>query len=459
MYTLLSSYWLLTRVKETDKIYNYKIMQDKNTFAPTPPLGWNSWDCYATAVTEAQLLATAEYMRDKLLPFGWEYIVVDAQWFEPLAGTGEGEYRHFAELCTDEYSRLIPAENRFPSSAGGRGFGPIAEKLHSMGLKFGLHLMRGIPRQAVHRKAKVKGAGVSADRIANPFSISRWNADMYGVDTRKPGAQDYYDSVFELFASWGVDYVKVDDICNTNMYPHAPYSGRAEIEQIRRAIDSSGRPMVLSLSPGPALIEEAWHYSHNANMWRITDDFWDRWELLKDMFRRCEVWQAHVRPGNWPDCDMLPLGHIGGGFRQPRSTNFTRDEQITLMTLWCVFRSPLMMGGSLLEMDDWTLSLLTNSEVLDVLKNGSSPRQICRDANKAIWISKAASAAESGGCNLALFNLGDEKETISCPLNLLGMEKAEVRDLWAKKDKAPVSGEVSADLAPHGAALFRLIAV
>jgi len=427
-------------------------MHDKNTIALTPPMGWNSWDNYAAAITEEQFLASAEYMRDKLLPFGWEYVVVDIQWYEPLAGTGDGEYRPFAELCMDEYSRLVPAENRFPSSAGGKGFAPVAEKIHSMGMKFGLHLMRGIPRQAVHRRTKVKGAGVSADRIANPFSICKWNSDMYGIDAAKPGAQDYYDSVFELYASWGVDYVKADDICNTNMYPHAPFSGKGEIELIRRAIDACGRPMVLSLSPGPALIEEAWHYELNANMWRITDDFWDHWELLKDMFRRCEVWQTHVQPGCWPDCDMLPLGHIGEGFKKPRSTNFTYDEQLTLMTLWCVFRSPLMMGGSLLEIDDRTLSLLTNSEVLDVLKYGGSPRQVCRNAHMAVW----TNAAEAGGCNLALFNLDDEKRTVCCPLKLLGMEYAEVRDLWAKTDKPPVSGKISTDLTSHSAALFHL---
>jgi len=111
-----------------------------------------------------------------------------------------------------------------------------------------------------------------------------------------------------------------------------------------------------------------------------------------------------------------------------------------------------MMGGSLLKIDDRTLSLLTNSEVLDVLKHGGSPRQICRDARKAIWMS----TAETGGCNLALFNLDDKKQTVSCPLDLLGMEKAKVRDLWAKTDKAPVSGKISEDLAPHSAVLFRL---
>jgi hypothetical protein len=416
-------------------------------------MGWNSWDCYAAAVTEEQLLQNAEYMREHLLPHGWEYLVCDIQWYEPLAGTGQGDYRPFAALCMDEYSRLVPAENRFPSSAGGRGFGPIAEKIHGMGLKFGIHIMRGIPRQAVHSRAAVKGAGATADSIANPFSICRWNSDMYGVAAAKRGAQDYYDSLFELYASWGVDYVKVDDIANTNMYPHAPYSAGAEVELIRRAIDASGRPMALSLSPGPAPIDEAWHFAEHANMWRVTDDFWDRWDLLKDMFRRCELWQSHVAPGSWPDCDMLPLGNIGIGFHRPRQTNFTKDEQRTLMTLWCVFRSPLMMGGVLPGSDDWTLALLTNDEVLDVQKNGGAPRQIRRNDGEAVWINTAA-----GAVNLALFNLGDGERRVSCPLSALGLTGAKPRDLWARKDREFVTDEVSAVLAPHGAALFRLTA-
>ena len=415
-----------------------------------PPMGWNSWDCYAATVTESQLLENAEYMQKNLRPYGWEYIVCDIQWYEPLAGSGEGESRPFAELCLDDFSRPIPAENRFPSSAGGKGFAPIAEKIHNMGLKFGVHFMRGIPRQAVHRKAAIKGANVTADAIANPFSICKWNSDMYGVDSSKPGAQEYYNSVFELFASWGVDYVKIDDICNTNMYPHAPYSAQGEIELIRRAIDACGRPMVLSLSPGPALIEKAWHLSQYANMWRITDDFWDRWDSLKDMFHRCELWQAHVKPGCWPDCDMLPLGHICYGFKKPRSSNFTRDEQQTMMTLWCIFRSPLMMGGVLPENDEWTLSLLTNSEVLDVQKHGSTPVQIARDNNEAIWMSYAA----EGSINLALFNLSDEKRTVRCPLSAIGFQKAVIRDLWKKQDCGTVSEEAAAEIPPHGSVLY-----
>jgi len=425
----------------------------KDQYAKRPPMGWNSWDCYAATVTEKQLLENAEYMQKNLLFCGWEYIVCDIQWYEPLAGTEEGEYRPFAKLCMDEYSRLLPAENRFPSSAGGKGFAPIAEKIHDMGLKFGIHYMRGIPRQAVHSQSKIKGTNTTADKIANPYSISKWNSDMYGVDSSKPHAQDYYNSVFELFASWGVDYVKVDDICNTNMYPNNPYSGQGEIEMMSRAIENCGRPMVLSLSPGPALIDKAWHLSRYANMWRITDDFWDNWDSLKDMFYRCQLWQTHVQPGCWPDCDMLPLGHIGIGHKNPRTTRFTRDEQCTMMTLWCIFRSPLMFGGVLVKNDKWTLSLLTNKEVLTVQKNGTHPIQITLNENESIWMN----CMENGDIFLALFNLSDKKRKISFPFAVLNIQEAALRDLWNRKDLGNIKGEITAEIAPHGAALYRLV--
>ncbi len=289
-------------------------MKDKNAVALTPPMGWNSWDVYGPSVNEEQLLGNARYMADHLKEFGWEYVVCDIQWSEPNAGQQPlldyvpSDYVPFAWITMDEYGRQLPAVERFPSAAGGKGFGPIAEKIHSMGLKFGIHIMRGVPRLAVHQHLPVKGANTTCDKIASNRSICWWNTDMYGVDAAREGAQAYYDSIFELYASWGVDFVKVDDICNTNAYPDNPYSAEKEIELIRKAIDHCGRDMVLSLSPGPAVIEKAWHLRQNANMWRVTDDFWDRWELLLPMFERCEVWERQVSPGCWPDCDMLPLG-------------------------------------------------------------------------------------------------------------------------------------------------------
>ena len=174
------------------------------------PMGWNSWDCYGAAVTEETVKKNADFMAKHLKKYGWEYIVVDIQWYEPDAATHE--YHPFTELCMDDCSRLVPAENRFPSAAGGAGFGPLADYVHALGLKFGIHIMRGIPRQAVHRNTPIKGTDATARDIAKTASICAWNTDMYGVDPAKKGAREYYDSLFELYASWGVDFVKCDDI-------------------------------------------------------------------------------------------------------------------------------------------------------------------------------------------------------------------------------------------------------
>ncbi|MCH4239462.1 MAG: glycoside hydrolase family 27 protein [Oscillospiraceae bacterium] len=432
------------------------MLRKKDFAAMTPPMGWNSWDCWATTVNEGQLLANAEYMEKNLKQFGWEYIVCDIQWSEPAPHpTAEDVYRHFPRLILDEYGRQMPAKTRFPSAAGGKGFAPIAQTIHEMGLKFGIHIMRGIPRQAVHEHLPVKGTAVTAEQVALPNSISCWNGDMYGLNPAVPEAQAYYDSIFELYASWGVDYVKVDDICNTNMYPNHPYSAEKEIEMIRHAIEKSGRSMVLSLSPGPAVIEKAWHLEKYANMWRITDDFWDDWKLLKGMFERCEVWQKHVSPGCWPDCDMLPMGRIGVGFGNERQSKFTFAEQRTMMTLWSIFRSPLMMGGNLPDCDEQTLSLLTNGEVLHLLQHAHGACQIDRTDTAAVWMSEDD---EDGSLYVALFNLSDELQTVACPLEELGVStiKAEVRDLWQKKNLGIVETELSAELPAHDAALLKL---
>ncbi len=418
-------------------------------------MGWNSWDCYGPAVNEEQLLANAEYMEKHLKSYGWKYVVCDIQWSEPRAGQEGWDYIPFAPLTLDEYGRQIPAENRFPSSAGGKGFKPIADKIHDMGLLFGIHIMRGVPRLAVHRQLPVLGTdGITCDRIAHPNSVCKWNSDMYGVDYRKPGAQEYYDSIFALYASWGVDFVKVDDIANLEEYPQNPYGAEKEIEMIRHAIDKSGRDMVLSLSPGPAVIEKAWHMRKFANMWRMTGDFWDNWKSLKAMFERCEVWQRQVSPGCWPDCDMLPFGHIsittdGKG----HWTYFTRDEQRTVMTLWCIFRSPLIMGGEMRDNDQWTLDLLTNEEVLRVLNHTSGGEQIYRTDEKAAW----KSVDEDGSVYAALFNIGDEEAEVSVTFEELELSgKKKLRDLWQKADLGDAEEKISAVIPPHGAMLYKL---
>ena len=413
--------------------------------AKTPPMGWNSWDCYGAAVDERTVKQNADYMAAHLKQFGWEYIVVDIQWYQPTASSHE--YEAFAELEMDGFGRLTPAENRFPSARGGKGFGPLAEYVHGLGLKFGIHIMRGLPRMAAHRKLPVFGSGANCAQIADPNSICAWNPDMYGVKADLPQARDYYDSIFRMYAGWGVDFVKVDDIARE--YPRA----RREIELISDACRACGRDMTLSLSPGPAPLGEAEHLKQYANMWRITDDFWDDWALLRAMFERAAAWCDHAGPGHWPDADMLPVGAIRQIESRDHWTRFTQDEQITMMTLWCMIRSPLMIGGELTKNDAFTLSLLTNRAVLNVLTDSHCARPLHTCEPYAVW---TAPRRDGSGAYLALFNLSGETARVSQSAAEMGFESApSALNLWTG-ETGSASAVIEATLPPHGAALYLL---
>ncbi len=426
---------------------------NKNKFALTPPMGWNSYDYYDTTVNEEQVKQNADFMAANLKDYGWEYIVVDISWYSREAGYKRDEFQYvpFGKVEIDEYSRLLPCPERFPSSADGMGFKPLADYVHSLGLKFGIHIMRGIPRIAAHNHMKVYGTDKTANEIADPYSICMWNPDMYGLEVNKQGAQEYYNSIFDLYAQWGVDFIKCDDICRLDMK-----SAEKEIEMLYNAIQNCGRPMILSLSPGPAHINKAWHYEKYANMWRITDDFWDSWPLLKNMFERCEIWQNHVLEGCYPDCDMLPLGFIGKGFGEERLTNFTKEEQITMMSLWCIFRSPLMVGAELTKLDKWTMELMTNSKVLRLLTHSTGAKQISRDDKQAIWLSRDT---QKEAYYLAVFNLSNQVRSIQVTSEELGFDGFKgcvFEELWCKDSINNVNERLEVNVAPHGAKLFEI---
>ena len=435
---------------------------DKNLCAPVPPMGWNSYDYFNTMVNEQQVRHNAEYMAKNLKQHGWEYVVIDIQWSDPFAGDDNAnntQYIPFSHFCIDEYSRQIPAPNRFPSSKDGAGFKPLADYIHSLGLKFGIHIMRGIPRIAAHNHTPIKthdGTSVTANMIASAYSTCAWNPDMYGIDAGKPYAQDYYDSIFELYAAWGVDFVKVDDICR---HVKEPFYEK-EMIMMARAIERSGRPIVLSLSPGPANIEKAHQYERFANMWRITDDFWDDWKLLKAMFERCEVWQRHTGEGNWPDCDMIPLNVLGWGWGEKTDSKgkttrgwkskFTPEEARTMVTLWSVFRSPLMLGTDLPQLDDFSLSLITNDEIIAMNKN---PYQafLSSDSsndNVVIWTNDCPDDLSYYEC---YFNVSEEVQTIK--LNITIGDQDNIRDLWEHKD---LGASTTFELAPHACRAFKI---
>ena len=414
------------------------------------PMGWNSWDCYGAAVTEDTVRKNAEYMAKNLKQYGWEYIVVDIQWYEPAAKSHA--YNAFAPLCMDEYSRLLPCENRFPSAKGGKGFAPLADYVHSLGLKFGIHIMRGIPRQAVHGNTGIKNSTALPREIAKTDDICHWNTDMYGVDPKKDGAKAYYESLFALYASWGVDFIKCDDIARE--LSHA----EDELILISECMKNCGREMVLSLSPGPAALEKADVYGKYAHMWRMTDDFWDRWDDLYQMFERAEKWATLCGVGGFPDADMLPVGAINQVYSPENRTRFTKDEQITMMTLWSIFRSPLMIGGELTKTDDFTLKLLTNREILKMHKNSRRARQEKRwtaeDGNEyVLW---SAESAERGRY-IAVFNLGEKDGKAEIDLAACGIKNApQGVALWSG-EKVYADSRLTVSLPSHGAKVFNFV--
>jgi alpha-galactosidase len=425
--------------------------------ALTPPMGWNSYDALGTSITEEETLATARAMKGKLLPHGWNYLVIDARWYDSVSSFDDRNFnkeRVGAKLFADTDGRMLPAPNRFPSAADGQGFKPLADKIHAMGLKFGFHMMRGIPRQAVQQNTPIKGTSARAADIASTNSICQWNPDMYGVDVRKPGGQEYYNSIFEMLASWGVDFIKVDDLSR-------PYDAtqKGEVEAIRKAIDKTGRPIVFSTSPGETPLREGAHINQHANMWRISDDFWDGWPQLLSQFKRLHDWTPFRIPGAWPDADMLPLGVVK--FTKP--TRFTHDEQITLMTLWSIARSPLIHGGDMTKTDDFTLSLLTNDEVLAVNQHSENNRQLFRtDDGLVAWVADVPNSKDK---YLAVFNTRNVAKDIPAggkvpvPVKLTDVGftgSVKIRDLWAHKNLAFVTGDFAPEAPFHGAALFRL---
>ena len=361
----------------------------------------------------------------------------------------------------DAYGRLLPCPVKFPSSVNGAGFKPLADRIHDLGLKFGIHIMRGIPRAAAQAHMPILGSDVTADMAADPNDICPWNPDMYGLRDCE-ASQKYYDSLLQLYASWGVDFIKCDDICATGFGWPRRYDKKREVEMLHHAIEHCGRDIVLSLSPGPAVVEESWHYKKYANMWRITDDFWDDWNALLHMFDRCEKWQDHVAPGCWPDCDMLPLGKVGKHFGEERDCRFTPQEQRTMMTLWSIFHSPLMLGADTTQLDAWTLSLLTNEQLLRLHGGAFCSRQVMRSAQTCIW---TALDVGTGEWYIALFNLTDSPREMTIDLRecadlfpeAVFPMSAQATEIWSEVDYPISQNVLTATVEPHGTLLFHNI--
>ena len=379
------------------------------TWAMTPPMGWNSWDCYYSSVTEKEVMQNARYLVDNdLVRHGWEYVVVDIRWYcdHPSLGGGNYNQRGDQGYVLDAYGRYLPSPRRFPSCMKDGiniGFKALADSIHNMGLKFGIHIMRGVPKAVVGSNYQLKGSEQTPwSQVYNgTTSPCTWLKDNLLVRNNEAG-QQYYNSIMDLYAEWGVDFIKVDDLSR-------PFY-TDEIHMIRKAIDQTGRPIVLSLSPGKTQYQYAGECLDNANMWRMMDDLWDNWSAVDAVFNEAHVWSQYSRPGNFADCDMLPLGQIAMTIGDPgytsaqggRWTNLTHNEQLTMMTLWGICHSPLFFGGEMTRNDAFTLSLLNNEEYHRMHKYGTDARQVLNDENLG-HVAWTSTDPDTGNRYLALF--------------------------------------------------------
>jgi hypothetical protein len=424
-------------------------------------MGWNSWDAFGFTIDEAAFRANAGELAG-LRSYGWSYVVIDEGWY---MGNPYGGKLHERQYFLDPNGRLVPAPGRFPSSADGQGFKPLADWVHAQGLKFGLHIVRGIPKAAVESNLSIAGSAFHAVDASDTADTCGWDDGTYGVRDNAAG-QAYYDSMLALYAGWGLDFLKVDCIADH------PYKA-SEIRQIAAAIGKTGRPVVLSLSPGPTQLSHAAEIRQYGQMWRISDDVWDGWSFehrnpaddfpmgVRDIFDRLPAWVGQAGHGRWPDADMLPFGTLAPhpGLGVARKSRLTLDEERTQLTLLAIARSPLILGANLTKLDGATRALLTNRDVLNVNQAGHDSHPVENlppgFENVRVWV--ASGKAGRSQQFLAVFNLDDKPVSFGATWEKLGVEAGThvARELWQGR-RMVASDSLAIRLPAHGCALYEV---
>ncbi|MCG3148729.1 MAG: hypothetical protein PCFJNLEI_02174 [Verrucomicrobiae bacterium] len=417
-------------------------MSNRHALTPRPPLGWNSYDCLGCVANERRLLENLRVFVERLQPHGYEYFVLDGGWYRQHE-LGDREFPVPGEPCTvgvDEFGRPQPAPVWFPN-----GVAAIAAACHAHGVRFGIHMMRGIPRVAVERNLPIAGTAWRARDVANPADGCSWCPDNCGVNVAHPGGRAYYASVIVQLADWGVDFIKYDD-----MIP-AP----DEVDAVADALAACPRPMVLSLSPGDGHHSDRWATYQRANLIRLTGDIWDdrdgfaqvfeRWQKLQD---RLATWPA----GCWVDQDMIPfgelclwnpdrgvpVGHVAfAGKGVHRRCQFTPAQQRTFLTMRALGASPLFMGGHLPGTDDATFALLTDPDLLACNQNATPGHVTMLSDTLALWQSPERDAPQRGW--LGLFNRDPQNvQTVSLdPVRLDLPRKTEFHVIWGETQLLP----------------------
>lgn len=383
-----------------------------------PPLGWNSWNCWAEAVDQDKVLRSARAMvKSGLIDHGWTYVNIDDTWQGPRGGP----------------LNAIQANKKFPDVKR------LCDEIHALGLKPGIYSTPWITSYAKFTGGSSDDArGAWSEKLANDKS---WRHGKYSF-----AAQDA-----RQWAAWGFDYLKYD--WSPNDVPH--------VEEMGQALRQSGRDIVYSLS-NSAPFGHAADWARWANCWRTTGDIWDSWDHSDSPWRYAvseiaftqDRWAAYAGPGHWNDPDMLVVGYVGWGPKL-HATNLTPDEQYSHISMWCLLSAPLLIGCDMERLDPFTLNLLTNDEVL-ALDQDSLGKQARRTAVVGVF-DVFLKELEDGSKALGFFNRGDTVQTLVFnKLASVGIAgKQHVRDLWRQKDLPDATGKVEVTAGPHGVVLLK----
>ena len=393
-----------------------------------PPCGWNSFDCFFGAVTEAQALANLELFVQKLKPAGYEYFCIDAGWYADGSMADHAALRRagqFRPMHVDEFGRFVSSPVNFP-----RGLEYISKKCHESGVKFGVHMMRGIPLPALEKNTPVKGTGYRARDIYDPDNNCHWCQYWVAAKADHPGTAAFYRSEIEYLADHlEVDFIKLDDVTE-----HPDH-----VRLFAEAVDSVERPILLSLSPGNETCLENWKvFEKYANMVRITPDVWDNDQTNLLKLQRWYEFQAAGSSRCWLDLDMLPLGRLltglspdvlGSSNPGERQSRMTPRGKRVMMMMMALSRSPLFFGGDLPGTPQADIDLAIHPEVLACNRRGEGGRRTSLVRHLDIRRSEDVSSPGHGW--IGIFSLSPRDRHVFVTPDQLGFDRIpEMHDIW-----------------------------
>ena len=400
--------------------------------ALTPPMGWNSWNCWGNTVSHEKVMASAKAILESgLADYGWSYINIDDGW-QGLRGGNEN---------------AIQPNAKFPDMKG------MVDSLHAMGFKVGIYSGPWVATYAAHIGTQCDNADGTYEWVKKGLVNENYRmVDPSGELTREKlwysGKYSFAAQDARQWAEWGFDYLKFD------WNPHDWYS----MKEMHDELEKCGRDIVYSLS-NSALLPLADEYVKYANCWRTTGDIRDNWKSISGIgFGRNSSWAPYSGPGHWPDGDMLVIGNVGWG-RKYHYTNLTPDEQYTHITLWAMQASPLLIGCDMAVADKFTKSLLCNNEVIDINQDplGYAATKIYGNSSYATYFKPL----EDGSLAIAMFNLSEKPQKIGFTPRAIGVigNKITVRDVWRQKDVAEITNDrnrFDTEVPPHGVVLVRV---